>query len=320
MEAYSKEFRRDVLAACDAGRHAQVALGSTCRNRGSGGSSRSVASRGRWLPRRRALDADVGALRGLDPGEAGPPARHLSPRAAGGRAGRTRLAGLGRDAEPGVPGAAAHAKKKTLIAVEQDRDDVVEARRQWAADQFSIDPDRVVFIDETWAKTNMTRTYGRSSAGRAAAGEGALRPMGNDDLPRSDAFDRLRRAAVRRGGHQRPSLPGLGRAASGQDASSPATWSSWTTSPATSAPRRAAIEASRRRSPLLAALLARSQSDRTGLQQVQEAPPRRRRANHRQALATLRQSPRPVHRNRMPKLPPTLRIPLQLADNRTNVH
>lgn len=30
---------------------------------------------------------------------------------------------------------------------------------------MSIDPDRVVFIDETWAKTNMTRTYGRSLLG-----------------------------------------------------------------------------------------------------------------------------------------------------------
>jgi transposase len=30
---------------------------------------------------------------------------------------------------------------------------------------MSIDPDRVVFIDETWTKTNMTRTYGRSLLG-----------------------------------------------------------------------------------------------------------------------------------------------------------
>jgi transposase len=64
-----------------------------------------------------------------------------------------------------VPGAASHAKKKTLIAAEQDRQDVVEARRQWAVAQLAIDPDRVVFIDETWAKTNMTRTYGRSHRG-----------------------------------------------------------------------------------------------------------------------------------------------------------
>lgn len=30
---------------------------------------------------------------------------------------------------------------------------------------MSIDPDQVVFIDETWAKTNMTRTFGRSLLG-----------------------------------------------------------------------------------------------------------------------------------------------------------
>ena len=42
---------------------------------------------------------------------------------------------------------------------------MAEARRQWAAAQLEIDPDRVVFLDETWAKTNMTRTYGRSERG-----------------------------------------------------------------------------------------------------------------------------------------------------------
>ena len=31
--------------------------------------------------------------------------------------------------------------------------------------QQEIHPDQVVFIDETWAKTNMTRTYERSSIG-----------------------------------------------------------------------------------------------------------------------------------------------------------
>jgi transposase len=51
------------------------------------------------------------------------------------------------------------------MAAEQDRPDVVEARRQWTAAQLEIDPDRVVFLDETWAKTNMTRTYGRSERG-----------------------------------------------------------------------------------------------------------------------------------------------------------
>jgi transposase len=75
------------------------------------------------------------------------------------------VAGLGHDAESRLPGAAADAKKKTLIAVEQDREDVALARRRWAAEQLKLDGERVVFIDETWAKTNMTRTYGRSLRG-----------------------------------------------------------------------------------------------------------------------------------------------------------
>jgi transposase len=56
-------------------------------------------------------------------------------------------------------------KKKTLIAIEQDRPDVAEKRDQWRSSQEQIDPDKVVFIDETWAKTNMTRRYGRAPVG-----------------------------------------------------------------------------------------------------------------------------------------------------------
>ncbi len=42
---------------------------------------------------------------------------------------------------------------------------MVEKRVQWRASQKQIDPHKIVFIDETWAKTNMTRTYGRSLLG-----------------------------------------------------------------------------------------------------------------------------------------------------------
>ena len=62
-------------------------------------------------------------------------------------------------------GAGAIAKKKTLIASEQDREDVIESRALWRLSQTLIDPAKVVFIDETWAKTNMTRRYGRSELG-----------------------------------------------------------------------------------------------------------------------------------------------------------
>ena len=57
------------------------------------------------------------------------------------------------------------AKKKTLIAAEQDRPDVAQRRTEWCNAQPTIDPNRFVFLDETWAKTNMTRRYGRSPLG-----------------------------------------------------------------------------------------------------------------------------------------------------------
>ena len=57
-------------------------------------------------------------------------------------------------------------KKKTLHASEQDRPDVARRRAQWRRYQARIDPRRLVFIDETWAKTNMIRTHGRAARGR----------------------------------------------------------------------------------------------------------------------------------------------------------
>ena len=38
-------------------------------------------------------------------------------------------------------------------------------RAQWKKYQGRIDPKRLVFIDETWAKTNMTRRHGRCAKG-----------------------------------------------------------------------------------------------------------------------------------------------------------
>jgi transposase len=37
---------------------------------------------------------------------------------------------------------------------------------RWKRYQARLDPRRLVFIDETWAKTNMTRTHGRALRGR----------------------------------------------------------------------------------------------------------------------------------------------------------
>jgi transposase len=47
-----------------------------------------------------------------------------------------------------------------VFAAEQDRPDIAHRRAGWRRHQTKIDPSRLVFIDETWAKTNMARTHG----------------------------------------------------------------------------------------------------------------------------------------------------------------
>jgi len=55
--------------------------------------------------------------------------------------------------------------KKTMLASETDRADLARRRTRWRAHQHRFDPARLVFVDETWAKTNMTRTHGWSPRG-----------------------------------------------------------------------------------------------------------------------------------------------------------
>ena len=56
-------------------------------------------------------------------------------------------------------------RQKTAHAAEQDRPDVLKRRRAWFEGQLDLDPARLVFIDETWASTNMARRYGRAPRG-----------------------------------------------------------------------------------------------------------------------------------------------------------
>ena len=53
-----------------------------------------------------------------------------------------------------------------MFASEQDRPDVARKRERWKARQASVDPTRLVFIDETWVKTNMTPLRGWGLKGR----------------------------------------------------------------------------------------------------------------------------------------------------------
>jgi transposase len=70
------------------------------------------------------------------------------------------------DRSGGCCGTKASASKKSLHASEQDRPDVARRRVRWKAHQGKLDASRLVFIDETWAKTNMTRTHGRCARGQ----------------------------------------------------------------------------------------------------------------------------------------------------------
>src|SRR5829696_2400244 len=144
-KALSLDLRTRVLAA--------IAGGLSCRRRPAEGSGR-----------RPALGTHRGAGR-LDPracrGEAGYHAR--------GAAGCTRAPrprGRLRHALAFLRAATDHAQKKTAHAAEQDRPDVLRRRQEWFDDQLDLDPARLVFIDETWASTNMARRYGRAPRGQ----------------------------------------------------------------------------------------------------------------------------------------------------------
>jgi hypothetical protein len=57
-------------------------------------------------------------------------------------------------------------QKKTLLAEEQTRPDVARKRARWKTHQGLIAPAQLVFIDETWVKTNMAPLRGWGTRGR----------------------------------------------------------------------------------------------------------------------------------------------------------
>ena len=55
--------------------------------------------------------------------------------------------------------------KTRVVAGERDRPDVARRRAQWTKYQDRIEPERLVFIDETWTKTNMAPLRGWAPCG-----------------------------------------------------------------------------------------------------------------------------------------------------------
>ena len=69
-----------------------------------------------------------------------------------------------------------YGSKKTLFALEQGRSDIARRRRRWRSWQARLDPLRLVFIDETWIKTNMAPLRGWGPRGQRLR---ALVPYGH---------------------------------------------------------------------------------------------------------------------------------------------
>ncbi|MGC8551175.1 MAG: IS630 family transposase [Acidobacteriaceae bacterium] len=57
-----------------------------------------------------------------------------------------------------------------MHASEQEREDVQQARRAWIEALPTLNIEKLVFIDETWASTNMTPRYGRAPRGQRCRG------------------------------------------------------------------------------------------------------------------------------------------------------
>ncbi len=55
--------------------------------------------------------------------------------------------------------------------MEQDRPDIARRRARWRRYQKGIDPTRLVFIDETWTKTNMAPLRGWGERGERLTGK-----------------------------------------------------------------------------------------------------------------------------------------------------
>jgi transposase len=52
-----------------------------------------------------------------------------------------------------------------VVAGERDRPDVARRRAQWTKYQDRVEPERLIFIDETWTKTNMAPLRGWAPRG-----------------------------------------------------------------------------------------------------------------------------------------------------------
>ncbi len=195
-------------------------------------------------------------------------------------------------------------KKKTAHAAEQERDDVAAARARWKDGQATLDPDRLVFVDETGAATNMARRYGRSRRGQrlvAAVPHGHWKTttfvaaLRQDRIDAPMVIDQTMNGTIVKAWVEQCLAPTL----------SPGDIVIMDNLPAHKVKGvRDAIEAKKSRPRLPAAILTRLQPHRAGLRQAQGHAQKGRRAIHRRPLAKDRLVPRSLPARRMRKLLP----------------
>ncbi len=188
------DFRSRVLAAIDEGFSCRQAAARFGRRRPS------QAAR-----RRSAIAAHRAAWRS-DPGCSCRGARH-HPTGAEGAAGEVWRSVEGLRAVALLQAPQDHAQKKTAHASEQDRPDVLKRRQDWFESQLDLDPERLVFIHETWTSTKNLdldedgpHAWALRARG-ATAGERPARPLEDDDLRRRASHQRHRGAFRPRRSH-----------------------------------------------------------------------------------------------------------------------
>ncbi len=187
-----------------------------------------------------------------------------------------------------------HAQKKTAHATEQDRPDIVKRREEWFDGQLDLDPERLVFIDETWASTNMARRHGRCRRGERL----------RSGVPHGHWKTTTLVAGLRRTGMVAPMV--LDAARSTGMRSLPKFARCWcppltrdivimdNLSSHKAPAARDAIEAAGAKLLIPSALQSRLQPDRAGILQAQGTPAKGRRAHYPRPVGRHRPHPRPV--------------------------
>ena len=201
------------------------------------------------------------------------------------------------------------ASKKGVVASERDRPDVARRRTRWKERQVRIAPERLVFIDETWTRTDMEPLRGWATCGRRLTAKvpyghwktmtfiAALR---HDRIEAPWMLDGPINAAAFQTYVEKALLPTLkpGDLVIMDKLSSHR-----------SAAVRKAIRSARAKLIPAAEIFSRSQPDRTGLRQAQASLTQGGCANRRNPRSRCRPTPRHLHPARMRKLLLKRRIP-----------